>query len=94
MSDEQDEPLFGLLTDIAEGVAKLTARMKAIGANAAVHQEQMNEALATTAEIATRTYYSSKPTYALPNDVINANVKSHDRTVANRMDNDVSIVGI
>jgi|GEM_PF-1528479 len=74
MSDEQDDPLLGLLTDIAEGVAKLTERVDAMEANAAAHQEQVNEALATIAEIATRTYYASKPTSALPNDVINANI--------------------
>ncbi len=34
----------------------------------------MNEALATIAEIATRTYYVSKPTSALPDDIINATV--------------------
>ena len=74
MSDEQDDPLLGLLTDIAEGVATLAARMDAMEVNAAAHQEQVNEALATIAEIATRTYYASKPTSALPNDVINANI--------------------
>tara|TARA_R110000787_G_scaffold51934_2_gene122705 strand:+ start:492 stop:980 length:489 start_codon:yes stop_codon:yes gene_type:complete len=74
MSDEQDDPLLGLLTDIAEGVAKLTERVDAMEANAAAHQEKVNEALATIAEIATRTYYASKPTSALPNDVINANI--------------------
>ena len=74
MSDEQDDPLLGLLTDIAEGVATLAARMDAMEVNAAAHQEQVNEALATIAEIATRTYYASKPTSALPNEVINANV--------------------
>lgn len=74
MNDEQDDPLLGLLTDIAEGVATLAARMDAMEVNAAAHQEQVNEALATIAEIATRTYYASKPTSALPNEVINANV--------------------
>lgn len=74
MSDEQDDPLFGLLTDIAEGVSKLTARMDEIEANAAAHQEQVNEALATIAEIATRTYYVSKPATALPDDIINTSV--------------------
>ena len=56
MSEEQDDPLLGLLTDIAEGVASLTTRMDSIEANAASHQKQVNEALATIAEIATRTY--------------------------------------
>ena len=74
MNDEQDDPLLGLLTDIAEGVAKLSARMDAVEANAAAHQEQVNEALATIAEIATRTYYVSKPPNALPDDIINATV--------------------
>ena len=73
MSDEQD-PLFGLLTDIAEGVAALSARIDAMEANNAAHQEQVNEALATIAEIATRTYYVSKPATALPDDIINTNV--------------------
>jgi len=54
MSDTQDDPLVGLLTDIAEGVAKLAARVDAMEANAAAHQVQVNEALATIAEIATR----------------------------------------
>lgn len=74
MSDAQDDPLLGLLTDIAEGVAALSARVDAMEAANAVHQAQMNEALATIAEIATRTYYVSKPTNALPDDVINATV--------------------
>lgn len=74
MSDEQDDPLLGLLTDIAEGVAALSARVDAMEAANAIHQTQVNEALATIAEIATRTYYVSKPTSALPDDIINANV--------------------
>lgn len=74
MSDKKDDPLLGLLTDIAEGVAKLAARMDAIEKSAAAHQEQVNEALATIAEIATRTYYVSKPASALPDDVINTSV--------------------
>ena len=74
MSDNQDDPLLGLLTDIAEGVAKLSARLDAMEENAATHQGQVNEALATIAEIATRTYYVSKPPSALPDDVVNATV--------------------
>ena len=74
MSDNQDDPLLGLLTDIAEGVAKLSARLDAMEENAATHQGQVNEALATIAEIATRTYYVSKPSSALPDDVVNATV--------------------
>lgn len=74
MSDTQDDPLLGLLTDIAEGVAALAARVDAMEASNAAHQAQVNEALATIAEIATRTYYVSKPPNALPDDVINANV--------------------
>ncbi len=74
MSEEQDDPLLGLLTDIAEGVASLTTRMDSIEANAASHQKQVNEALATIAEIATRTYYVSKPTSALADDIINTSV--------------------
>ena len=55
MSEDQDDPLLGLLTDIAEGVAALSARVDAIETEAATHQAQVNEALATIAEIATRT---------------------------------------
>ena len=74
MSDNQDDPLLGLLTDIAEGVAKLSARLDAMEENAAVHQAQVNEALATIAEIATRTYYVSNPPKALPDAIINTAV--------------------
>ena len=74
MSDTQDDPLLGLLTDIAEGVAALTARVDAMETNAAAHQVQVNEALATIAEIAARTYYASKPPGSLPDDIINASV--------------------
>ena len=74
MSDAQDDPLLGLLTDIAEGVATLSARVDAMEAANTIHQAQVNEALATIAEIATRTYYVSKPTSALPDDIINAGV--------------------
>jgi hypothetical protein len=74
MSDTQDDPLLGLLTDIAEGVATLSARVDAMEAANAAHQAQVNEALATIAEIATRTYYASKPTSALPSEAINAAV--------------------
>lgn len=74
MSDAQDDPLLGLLTDIAEGVAPLAARVDAMETATAEHRDQMNEALATIAEIATRTYYVSKPSSALPDDVINAGV--------------------
>ena len=74
MSDTQDDPLFGLLTDIAEGVVTLAARVDAMETEAAAHRSQVNEALATIAEIATRTYYASKPSGALPGDVINSAV--------------------
>ena len=74
MSDAQDDPLLGLLTDIAEGVASLAARGDAMEVSNAAHQAQVNEALATIAEIATRTYYVSKPSSALPDDIINASV--------------------
>ena len=102
MSDAQDDPLLGLLTDIAEGVAALAARVDTMEANAAVHQAQVNEALATIAEIATRTYYVSKPSSALPDDVVNAGVmdamierwpqgaaigmSSHDRQLLSELD--------
>lgn len=74
MSDAPDDPLLGLLTDIAEGVAALSARVDAMEASNAAYQAQVNEALATIAEIATRTYYASKPPSALPDDVINTGV--------------------
>ena len=102
MSDTQDDPLLGLLTDIAEGVAALSTRVDAMEANAAAHQVQVNEALATIAEIATRTYYASKPTSALPDDIINTGVmdaiierwpqgavigmSSHDRQIMSELD--------
>ncbi len=74
MSDTPDDPLLGLLTDIAEGVATLSTRIDAIETRMAAQNDATNEALATIAEIATRTYYASKPSNALPDDVINANV--------------------
>jgi hypothetical protein len=74
MNDTQDDPLLGLLTDIAEGVAALAVRMDAMEKEAGAHQAQVNEALATIAEIATRTYYASNPPGALPDDVVNASV--------------------
>ena len=74
MSDVQDDPLLGLLTDIAEGVASLAARIDGIETRMAAQNDVTNEALATIAEIATRTYYASKPSNALPDDIINANV--------------------
>ena len=74
MSDTHDDPLLGLLTDIAEGVAALSARVDAMEASNAVHQAQVNEALATIAEIATRTYYVSNPPKALPDAIINTAV--------------------
>ena len=74
MSEKQDDPLLGLLTDIAEGVASLAARVDAMEVSNAAHQAQVNEALATIAEIATRTYYGSKPSSALPDDIINTSV--------------------
>lgn len=102
MSDTQDDPLLGLLTDIAEGVVNLAARMDAMEASNAAHQEQVNEALATIAEIATRTYYASEPTSALPDDIIDATVmdamierwpqgavigmSNHDRQVLSEID--------
>ncbi len=74
MSDTQDDPLLGLLTDIAEGVATLAARIDGIETRMAAQNDITNEALATIAEIATRTFYASKPPSALPDDIINANV--------------------
>ena len=102
MSDTQEDPLLGLLTDIAEGVAALSARVDAMETEAAAHRVQVNEALGTIAEIATRTYYASKPSGALPDDIINASVmdaiierwpsgaiigmSSHDRQLLNELD--------
>jgi hypothetical protein len=40
----------------------------------AAQNDITNEALAIIAEIATRTYYASKPSSALPDDIINTNV--------------------
>ena len=74
MSDAQDDPLTELLTDIAEGVALLVERVDAIEDRMAAQHIDVSEALATIAEIATRTYYVSKPSSALPDDIINANV--------------------
>ena len=74
MSDTQDDPLLGLLNDIAEGVAALAAHVDAMEARMAAQNDVTNEALATIAEIATRTYYASKPPNALPDDIINASV--------------------
>ena len=59
---------------IAEGVAALSARVDAMEASNSAHQAQVNEALATIAEIATRTYYVSKPAAPLPDDIINTSV--------------------
>jgi len=102
MSETHDDPLLGLLTDIAEGVSTLSARVDGMEAANAAHQAQVNEALATIAEIATRTYYVSKPPSALPDDVINAGVmdamierwpsgavigmSSHDRQLLSELD--------
>ena len=102
MSDTQDDPLLGLLTDIAQGVAALSARVDAMETASAAHQAQVNEALATIAEIATRTYYASKPPSALPDDVVNTGVmdamierwpqgaaigmSSHDRQLLSELD--------
>jgi hypothetical protein len=102
MSDTQDDPLLALLTDIAEGVAALSARVDAMETEAAAHRVQVNEALGTIAEIATRAYYASKPSSALPDDVINAGVmdamierwpsgavigmSSHDRQLLDELD--------
>ena len=102
MSDNQEDPLLGLLTDIAEGVAALAVRVDAMEVSNAQHQVQVNEALATIAEIATRTYYVSKPPDALPDDIINASVmdamierwpqgaaigmSSHDRQILSELD--------
>ena len=74
MSESQDDPLLCLLTDIAEGVATLSSRIDAIETRMSAQNDVNNEALATIAEIATRTYYASKPSSALPDDIINANV--------------------
>jgi hypothetical protein len=74
MSEHQDDPLMELLTDISEGVALLVERVDAIEDRMGAQHIDVSEALATIAEIATRTYYVSKPPNALPDDVINAGV--------------------
>ena len=102
MSDTQDDPLTELLTDIAEGVALLMERFDAIEDRMGAQHIDVSEALATIAEIATRTYYVSKPSNALPDDVINAGVmdamierwpqgaaigmSSHDRKLMSELD--------
>ena len=74
MSDAQDDPLTELLTDIAEGVALLVERVDAIEDRMAAQHIDISEALATIAEIATRTYYASKSPKGLPDTVINSAV--------------------
>jgi hypothetical protein len=74
MSEHQDDPLTDLLTDISEGIALLVERVDAIEDRIAAQHIDVSEALATIAEIATRTYYVSQPPNALPDDVINAGV--------------------
>ena len=74
MSDAQDDPLTELLTDIAEGVALLVERVDAIEDRMAAQHIDISEALATIAEIATRTYYVSKSPKGLPDTVINSAV--------------------
>ncbi len=74
MSEHQDDPLMELLTDIADSVALLVERVDVIEDRMAAQHIDVSEALATIAEIATRTYYVSKPPNALPDDVINAGV--------------------
>lgn len=90
MNDANDDPLLGLLTDIAEGVAvlaeridgieaKISARIDAMETRAATQDATVNEALETIAEIAMRTYYATKPSNELPAVVVNAHVM--DRTI-------------
>ncbi len=74
MSDTQDDPLLGLLTDISKAVETLAARVDAMEARMAAQNDLTNVALATIAEIATRTYYVSNPPKALPDAVINTAV--------------------
>lgn len=74
MTDMPDDPLFGLLTDIAQGVATLAGRIDAMEIKHAEQELQMAASLAIIAEIATRTYYASKPVSALPESVLNAPV--------------------
>lgn len=74
VSGVQGDPLLGLLTDIAEGVAALVRRVDGIEARMNEQQDLTNEALAIIAEIATRTYYANKPAAPLPDDVINGRV--------------------
>ena len=74
MTDTNDDPLLGLLTDIAEGVAVLAERIDAIDDRIGAQHIDVSEALATIAEIATRTYYAVKPSSALPAEVVDTEV--------------------
>jgi hypothetical protein len=66
MSEHQDDPLMELLTDIADSLALLVERVDAIEDRIAAQHIDVSEALATIAEITTRTYYASKPPNAFP----------------------------
>lgn len=78
--DNTDDPLLGLLTDIAGGVAALSDRIDALEAKIDARENTANDAtsdaLAAIAEIAVRIYHSdsTKPTAPLSDDIINAGV--------------------
>jgi hypothetical protein len=74
MSDHDDDPLLGLLTDIAEGVAVLVDKVDRLEARIAAQDELVNNALAAIAEVATRTYFAAKPASCLPDEVVNSGV--------------------
>ena len=74
MSDHDDDPLLGLLTDIAEGVAVLVDKVNRLEARIAAQDELVNNALAAIAEVATRTYFAAKPVSCLPDEVVNSGV--------------------
>lgn len=71
--DNGDDPLLGLLTDIAEGVAALSDRIDTLEAKLDARGDDTSDALAAIAEIAVRIYYadSSKPSAPLSDDIIN-----------------------
>ena len=74
MSDHDDDPLLGLLTDIAEGVAVLVDKVDRLEARIAAQGELVGNALAAIAEVATRTYFAAKPVSCLPDEVVNSGV--------------------
>lgn len=95
MSEHKDDPLIGLLTDIADGVATHSNRIDAIETQMAPQNAVTNEALATIAEIATRTYYASKQSNCLARLHYQRECyEHHDRAVADAMVYHIPAVGV